>query len=95
MILITILTILLMIAVIVAAFTLGLGTTVFIIIFGDIIVGLVMLKILLKKLTTPKTNKKSWVQFNGLFSFFAKYTRPFMRNIVNFGGIILWKKEEL
>lgn len=59
MILITILTILLMIAVIVAAFTLGLGTTVFIIIFGDIIVGLVMLGILLKKLTTPKTNKKS------------------------------------
>ena len=58
MILITILTILLMIAVIVAAFTLGLGTTVFIIIFGDIIVGLVMLGILLKKLTTPKTNKK-------------------------------------
>ena len=59
MILVTILTILLMIAVIVAAFTLGLGTTVFIIIFGDIIVGLVMLRILLKKLTTPKTNKKS------------------------------------
>ena len=59
MILVTILTILLMIAVIVAAFTLGLGTTVFIIIFGDIIVGLVMLKILLKKLTTPKANKKS------------------------------------
>ena len=58
MILITILTILLMIAVIVAAFTLGLGTTVFIIIFGDIIVGLVMLGILLKKLTTPKTNQK-------------------------------------
>ena len=58
MILVTILTILLMIAVIVAAFTLGLGTTVFIIIFGDIIVGLVMLGILLKKLTTPKTNKK-------------------------------------
>ena len=59
MILVTILTILLTIAVIVAAFTLGLGPTVFIIIFGDIIVGLVMLKILLKKLTTPKTNKKS------------------------------------
>lgn len=59
MILVTILTILLMIAVIVAAFTLGLGTTVFIIIFGDIVVGLVILRILIKKLTTPKTNKKN------------------------------------
>ena len=59
MILVTILTILLMIAVIVAAFTLGLGTTVIIIIFRDIIVGLVILRILIKKLTTPKTNKKS------------------------------------
>lgn len=87
MILITILTILLMIAVIVAAFTLGLGTTVFIIIFGDIIVGLVMLGILLKKLTTPKTNKKSWVQFNGLFSF--------SRNIQDLLWEILWILEVL
>lgn len=91
MILVTILTILLMIAVIVAAFTLGLGTTVFIIIFGDIIVGLVILRILIKKLTTPKTNKKNWVQIHGLFSFREIY-KTFYEKYCEFLEVYIMKK---